>query len=166
MYICVYIHTHTYIRIHTMSQLIHCQFLNKVPANILRIILAFLIYPLPRLGSDDGPTPCLFKQVQVTKGYHSNHSRIGCNMSDCIFSSSSEKYMPFKELNFIIYWRVNSILRSSFCFQAEVSWSRQDSFESLTDNYLLFDVNSSATFPIPWFNQLIHRGDSSHFLEN
>lgn len=46
-------------------KLIHGQFLNKVPANVLRIILAFLIHFLPPLSSDEGLTPCLFKQVQL-----------------------------------------------------------------------------------------------------
>lgn len=77
-----------------MSLLIHGQFL-KVPANVLRMILAFLTHALPWLSSDNGPTPRPFKQVQVTKGYHSNHFRIGCDVSNCILSSSSSKNNVF-----------------------------------------------------------------------
>lgn len=48
-----------------VMKLIHGQFLSKVPANVLRMILAFLIHFLPPLSSDEGLTPCLFKQVQL-----------------------------------------------------------------------------------------------------
>lgn len=46
-------------------KLIYSQFLSKVPADVPRMVLAFLIHFLPQLSSDNGPTPCLFKRVQL-----------------------------------------------------------------------------------------------------
>lgn len=103
--ICTYIYT-------KLSQSTHGQSLNKVLAKVLRMMLAFFIYLLPWLSSDNGPIRVsLNKCKSLRDGYHSNHFRQGCNVSNCTLTSSSEKYMPFKKLNIIKYWRANSVLK-------------------------------------------------------
>lgn len=90
-----------------VSQVIPGQFLNKVLADVLRMTLASsisfpdLILTMAQL--------CLFKQVQVNKGCHSNHFRIGCNVKDPHpYFFLFEKYTPLKEV------MVRKILKPQF----------------------------------------------------
>jgi len=148
-------------------QLIHGQFLHKVLVSVPRMILAFLIHLLPWLSSDNGPTPSLFKQEQVTKGYHSNHFRIGCNVSDCIFTSSSLKNICLKKkLNIIKYWRVNSILKDPHSGCGKPPEAGGTALRQADNNYLLAVGGQLLGHLSPTLVQSAHPQSRPFFLQN